>query len=282
MFGVIYYLVTLMDPLNAREIFAWRMTLTGPLVTVLVLITGDLPQVRTSLRDIVHRPGLVLVHAVNAANVAGQMWVFMWAPLHGKAMEASLGYFLMPLVMVVFGRLVYRESMSAWQITATVLAGFGVVHEVWRVGTVSWLVLYIAIGFPLIFISRRYFRTAGQGGAWVELNLIFLFALTLLVRSGFTHDVMTPHLAGWISLLGVVSATSLLLYYAASRWLPFALFGLLGYLEPVLLVLVAFILGETLGQRELLTYVPIWFAVSLLVIEGCKSLGGNEYASLNR
>lgn len=270
-FAMIYYIVTLMQPLTAQDIFAWRMTLTGPMVSVMAYLAHDWPEIRAALADVRRRPGVLVVHVVNAANVAGQMWVFMWAPLNGKALEASLGYFLMPLVMVIVGRVMYREPMSALRITATVCAMAGVGHELISVGTVSWLMLYIAFGFPLIFMLRRAFKTTGQGGSWIELNLIFLFALGLLVRSDFTADVLTPALVGWILLLGAISATSMTAYYAASRLLPFSLFGLLGYLEPVLLVLVAFVLGETLERRELLTYVPIWIAVMLLVIEGSRA-----------
>lgn len=268
MFGAIYYVVTLMSPLTARDIFAWRMALTGPMVCVLITITNDWPQIHASLKDIRRRPGVILIHVINAANVAIQMWVFMWAPLHGKAMEASLAYFLMPLVMVVIGRFFYKDPMSRWQMIATILAALGVAHELWRVGTVSWVVPLIAIGFPLLFVMRRGFKTSGQGGNWIELNLIFVFALGLLIRSDFNRDVISWELGGWIALLAIISATSMMAYYAASRLLPFSLFGLLGYLEPVLLVVVAFALGESLGRSELFTYIPIWLAVGVLVCEG--------------
>lgn len=279
MFGTMYYMVTLMQPLTAQDVFAWRMTLTGPLVCVLITITKDWPKIAAALRDVRRRPGVMIIHLINAANVAGQMWVFLWAPLHGKALEASLGYFLMPLVMVLIGKVFYHEQMSRWQIAATALAGFGVVHELWRVGSVSWIVPYIAIGFPLIFVLRRSFRTSGQGGAWIELNLIFFFALSLLIRADFHHTILTPALGGWILLISVISAVSMLAYYAASRLLPFSLFGLLGYLEPVLLVLVAFILGENLERSELLTYGPIWIAVILLVLEGMSRLNLTKMTS---
>lgn len=272
MFAAMYYMVTLMQPLTAQDVFAWRMTLTAPLVGVLITLTNDWPQVAAALRDVRRRPGVMLIHIVNAANVAGQMWVFLWAPLHGRALEASLGYFLMPLVMVLIGRFIYKEGMSRWQIAATILAGLGVAHEIWRVGSLSWLVLYIAIGFPLIFVMRRSFRTSGQGGAFIELNLIFVFALGLLIRADFHRDILTPELVGWILLIAVISATSMMAYWGASRWLPFSLFGLLSYLEPVLLVVVAYILGESVSSSELLTYGPIWLAVLLLVIEGATTL----------
>lgn len=272
MFAAMYYMVTVMQPLSAQDVFAWRMTLTAPIVTALIVLTKDWPQVVAALRDIRRRPGVLFIHIVNAANVAGQMWVFLWAPLHGKALEASVGYFLMPLVMVLIGRIFYRESMSRWQIAATLLAAVGVMHELIRVGNVSWLIAYIAIGFPLIFVLRKSFRTTGQGGAWIELNLIFVFALGLLIRSDFHVDILTPKLIWLILLIAIISAVSMLAYWGSSRWLPFSLFGLLSYLEPVLLVVVALILGETVSGPEYLTYGPIWIAVLLLVIEGAKTL----------
>lgn len=255
-FASMFYIVTLMHPLTSQDVFAWRMALTGPLVTVIIYLMRDWPEVVAALKDVQRRPGVMLIYLLNAANVAAQMWVFIWAPLHGRALEASLGYFLMPLVMVVIARVFYRESMSRWQVAATLLAALGVAHEVWRVGSFSWLVLFIALGFPLIFVLRRHFKTSGQGGSWIELNLIFFVALGLLIRADFHHTVLSPRLVGLILLTAIISAVGTLALYAASRMIPFSLFGLLSYLEPVLLVLVAFILGETLGGSELFTYIP--------------------------
>lgn len=277
MFATMYYLVTVMQPLTAQDVFAWRMALTGPLVCLLITITNDWPEVIAALRDVRRRPGVMIIHLVNAANVAAQMWVFLWAPLHGKALEASLGYFLMPLVMVLIARVFYRESMSRWQIAATTLAALGVAHELWRVGSISWIVLFVSLGFPLIFVLRRSFKTSGQGGSWIELNLIFFFALGLLIRSDFHYTILNPRLISLILLIAAISAVSLMAYYAASRMLPFSLFGLLGYVEPVLLVVVAYLLGETVSGPEYFTYVPIWLAVLVLVLEGTRTVVRNPW-----
>jgi chloramphenicol-sensitive protein RarD len=75
-----------------------------------------------------------------------------------------------------------------------------------------------------------------------------------------------------IPLLGAISASALIAYVLASRMLPFSLFGLLSYVEPVLLVGVALLLGETIGPDQWLTYLPIWAAVLVLVLEGFKHL----------
>ncbi|MNV76975.1 hypothetical protein D3C71_1703630 [compost metagenome] len=75
-----------------------------------------------------------------------------------------------------------------------------------------------------------------------------------------------------IPLLGIISALALVCYILASRLLPFSLFGLLSYVEPVLLVIVALLLGETINANQWLTYIPIWLAVMLLVLEGARHL----------
>lgn len=81
-----------------------------------------------------------------------------------------------------------------------------------------------------------------------------------------------PGLYVLIPVLGAISASALIAYVMASRLLPFSLFGLLSYVEPVLLVGVALLLGETIGADQWLTYLPIWGAVVVLVIEGFKHL----------
>jgi chloramphenicol-sensitive protein RarD len=104
--------------------------------------------------------------------------------------------------------------------------------------------------------------------------------LTLPVACGFAfigNDVATlielrPALLLLIPLLGLLSAMAVAFYILASHHLKLGLFGLLGYVEPVLLVLVALLLGERIEQQEWLTYIPIWVAVLLLVIEGLLSL----------
>jgi chloramphenicol-sensitive protein RarD len=81
-----------------------------------------------------------------------------------------------------------------------------------------------------------------------------------------------PGLLWLIPLLGLISASALVVYIIASRLLPFSLFGLLSYVEPVLLLGVALLLGESIKSGEWLTYIPIWMAVVVLVFEGFKHL----------
>lgn len=270
LFAGLYYYATLLTPLNGEEIFGWRLLFTAPGATVLLLATGEWTQVRITLRRIREQPLLMLLYVANAAMLGTQMWVFMWAPLHGRAMQVTLGYFLMPLMLVLIGRVLYRDRLSPGQILATALAVAGVGNELLRVGGLPWPTVLVALGYPAYFVCRRQFRTDRHGDSWLEMHLLIpaaaIFVLTGPTALGGLPD--HPHLLALIPGLGLISALAFSLYFFGMRTLNFSLFGLLGYVEPVLLVVVAFLLGETLSGRELMTYVPIWLAVGVLVAEG--------------
>lgn len=270
MFATLYYYATLLSPLTGEEIFAWRLLLTAPGATVLLLLTREWEQVRRVLHRIRERPALLAVYIVNATVLGVQMWVFMWAPLHGRAMEVTLGFFLLPLTLVLIGRLLYRDTLSRGQKIATALAVIGVTNELLRVGGLPWPTMFVAFGYPAYFVCRRQFRIDRHGDSWLELHLLIPAAVFFMLAgpTALTGLPGHPELFVLIPGMGLISALALSLYFFAMRVLDFSMFGLLGYVEPVLLVFVALLIGERLGMRELGTYVPIWLAVAALVIEG--------------
>ncbi|MNE56860.1 hypothetical protein D3C80_1517960 [compost metagenome] len=141
-------------------------------------------------------------------------------------------------------------------------------------GGVSWTTLVVALGYPVYFILRRRFGTDNLGGLWCELTLMLPVAAWFAFGGNGPLAALSisPALYWQVPLLGIISAAALVCYILASRLLPFSLFGLLSYVEPVLLVIVALLLGESIGRDEWLTYIPIWLAVLLLVSEGARHL----------
>jgi chloramphenicol-sensitive protein RarD len=216
------------------------------------------------------RPVLALGLCLSAALLGVQLWLFMWAPLQGRALPVSLGYFLLPLALVLVGRLFYRERLGRAQLLASALAGAGVAHELLRVGGVSWETALVALGYPAYFMLRRFLRTEGLAGHWLDMLLLAPAALWFTLRAPTSWPLVadTPALPLLLPALGLVSAVALALYMAASRWLPMGLFGLLSYVEPVLLVLVALLLGESLAPGQWPTYAFVFAAVGVLVLEG--------------
>jgi len=278
LFGVLYYYTTLLVPLDGEQIFGWRLLLTLPFLTGLLFASGDWARVRELTGRVRQQPALLLALAASAALVGVQLWLFLWAPLHGRGLQVSLGYFLLPLTMVLAGRLLYRDRLSRWQWLAAGCAAIGVANELLRIGGLSWETLLVALGYPLYFMLRRRLGTDHLGGLWVDMLLQVPVALCFLGAEPFAPFASHPALWALVPLLGVISAIALACYIFASRLLSFSLFGLLSYVEPVLLVGVALLLGERIGAGEWLTYLPIWAAVALLALEGMLHLNGRRVA----
>nr|WP_319528017.1 EamA family transporter RarD [Pseudomonas laurentiana] len=274
MFAVMYFYTSLLSPLDGEEIFGWRMLLTMPCVTLFMLISRDWPLVTGLFARIRQTPWLLLGLCATSALMGVQLWLFLWAPLHGRSLEVSLGYFLLPLSMVLTGRAVYGERLSRLQKLAVLCAMTGVGHALYQQGSFAWETLLVAGGYPVYFVLRRKLRTDHLGGLWADMCLLLPAALYFVVQGPLSAADLEQHpgLYALIPLLGVISALALICYVLASRLLAFSLFGLLSYVEPVLLVAVALLLGESIRADQWLTYIPIWLAVVVLVLEGIKHL----------
>ncbi|OLF53651.1 EamA family transporter RarD [Pseudomonas chlororaphis] len=274
LFAVMYFYTSLLAPLTGVEIFGWRMLLTVPCMTVFMVVSGEWRRVRDLLLRLVGQPALLLGLLLSSALLGVQLWLFMWAPLNGYSLDVSLGYFLLPLSMVLTGRLVYGERLSRLQKIATFFATLGVLNELYQMGSFSWATLLVAIGYPIYFVLRKRLAADNLGGLWLDMTLLLPIALWFVQsgEQGFAVVDLRPWLYLLIPLLGLISASALVAYIIASRLLPFSLFGLLSYVEPVLLLGVALLLGESIKAGEWLTYLPIWLAVLVLMYEGFKHL----------
>lgn len=274
LFAVLYYYSTLLVPLNGEEIFGWRTLLTFPFLTIFVWSGGRQVMVKTLAQRMLQNPGLLLGVIATSAFLGVQLWLFMWAPLHGRALNVSLGYFLLPLTMLMTGRIVYKERLSRLQNLAALCAAFGVANELYQVGSFSWETLTVALGYPVYFVLRRRLGSNNIGGLWFDMAFLLPLGFWFVYTGNLDFVTLNEHshLYALIPLLGVISTFALLFYMIASQVLSLSLFGLLGYVEPVLLVVVALLLGESIKGAEWLTYIPIWIAVLLLIVEGVKSV----------
>lgn len=274
LFAVMYFYSSLLTPLDGEEIFGWRTLLTLPCLTVFMLVTREWKLVTNLWRRVRQTPALFLGMLGTSSLIGLQLWVFLWAPLHGRSLEVSMGYFLLPLTMVLTGRVVYGERLSRLQKVAVGCAALGVGHELYLHGNFAWETLLVMLGYPVYFVLRRRCRTEHLGGLWCDMCLLLPWALYFVLNGPLSATDLAEHpgLYALIPGLGMISALALVSYVLASRLLPFSLFGLLSYVEPVLLVAVALMLGETIGEDQWLTYLPIWAAVVVLILEGFRHL----------
>ncbi|WP_322011603.1 EamA family transporter RarD [Paraburkholderia sp. J12] len=273
LFALLSAYTLLLKPLTGLDIFAWRVIWTVPGALALLFLRGRGAQLRELIARMVKEPRTALMLVVGAALLGLQLWLFLWAPLHGRMLEVSLGYFLLPLVMVLVGRFYYHERLDGLQWLAVACAAVGVAHELWATHAFSWPTLLVAFGYPPYFVLRRKIHADSLVTFAVEMILLTPIAVFEAWAGGSLALLdVRPFLAfALLPGLGALSTAALASYLKASRLLPMALFGILGYVEPVLLVIVSVtLLGEHLGARELATYVPIWLAVGLTALHGAR------------
>ncbi|MDR0236149.1 EamA family transporter RarD [Acinetobacter sp.] len=269
-FGVLYFYTQLLGDLNSQQTFGWRIVATLPFLTLFMWFSGDFIHVKNIYQRLVQQPTLLVLLFITSALTCFQLWLFLWGPMNGRGLQVSLGYFLLPLVLVLAGSVFYKEKLSKFQILAVAFAILGVGHELWRLGTIAWETISVALGYSLYFLIRKVIKTDNLGGFWWDILICLPVAIYFIQMGGNTFDqlVNLPILLLIVTGLGLLSAIGLGSYILASRYLPLVLFGLLSYLEPVLLALASLALGEKISAEEWLTYIPIWCAVGVLVLEG--------------
>ncbi|MET1079049.1 MAG: EamA family transporter RarD [Pseudomonas sp.] len=265
LFALVPGYVGLLAPLDGVQVFAQRVLWSIPMVLLLVALGRQGGVLWAALRRLRHEPRLVAALPVAALLIGVQWGLFLWAPLVGRMLEVSLGYFLLPLVMVLCGRLFYGERLRPLQRIAVACALLGVAHELWLTQAFSWLTLATALGYPPYFMLRRWMGLDALSGFFLEMLLLAPLAIWLILHYGPDQVfVLAPQLWWLLPGLGLLGTLAFAAMMASSRLLPLGVFGILSYVEPVLLFGVAvLLLGETFAPAQLWTYAPIWLAVLL-------------------
>jgi len=233
------------------------------------------------MTDILRVPGYIAATLFAGLMMGFQLGLFGWAPLHGVSQDVAMGYFLMPLVMVLAGRFLFNEKLSLVRTLAVACAAFGVGAELIRSGGFSWVSLVIMLGMPLYFIVKDKLQTSPLSMLMAEQIVVLPVAFAILIAQDWTPDYFAAEGAmAWLMILGLglISGGSLLFYIAASKKLPYALFGMLGYVEPLLIFVVSLVLGEAFTAQDLWTYIPIWIAILFLLADGWLHLRNHKRA----
>ncbi|WP_308814865.1 EamA family transporter RarD [Sphingomonas sp. GV3] len=232
---------------------------------LLVAIVGLLGRARQILG--VARGRTLLALAASAALIAVNWFVYIWAVDNAHLVEASLGYFVNPLVNVALGMLVLGERLGRLQAMAIALASAGVLILAFSGGGAIWISLVLALSFGFYGLIRKVVAIDALGGLTVETALLAPLALAVLLTAGhhgsgaFGHGGATD----WLLILaGPITAAPLLMFAAGARRLRYTTMGLLQYIAPTLQFLEAVLLfDEPVRPAQLATFALIWSACAL-------------------
>ncbi|CRH35311.1 Protein RarD [Pantoea ananatis] len=214
----------------------------------------------------------MLLLALTAVTVGGNWLLFIWAVNNQHMLEASLGYFINPLINVVFGMIFLRERFRRLQWLAVALAAGGVLLQLWKFGSVPVIALGLAFSFAFYGLMRKKIQVDAQSGMLIET--LWLFPLAALYLFGFA-DSSTSHLSAnpmSLNLLliaaGIVTTIPLMFFAAACTRLRLSTVGFFQYLGPTLMFLLAVLFyGETVTPDKMVTFGFIWLALLVFILD---------------
>ncbi len=254
----------LVADIPASEVLGHRILWSLLFVALLLAVRGHWQGVREALGSRPVRRRL----ALSALLVSVNWLVFIWAIANDHVLDASLGYFINPLVNVVLGVLLLGERLRRLQWLAVAVALAGVGNLVWQHGTLPWIALVLAFSFGGYGLVRKQTPTDALSALFVETLLLAPLALgyLLVLDLGGTGHFLRGPLAndGLLLLAGVLTALPLLLFGGAARRLRLSTLGLLQYAVPTgHFLLAVFAFGEPFTTAHAITFGAIWFALGL-------------------
>ena len=218
------------------------------------------------------QPQVLAMFTLSALVLALNWLTYVWAVSNGHVIDASLGYFINPLVSVALGYFVLHERLRRWQWAAVALATAGVAWLAALGPHIPWVGIVIAVSFAVYGLMRKTAALGALEGLALETLLLAPPAIALLawwtVQGSGGLAGRSPATLAWLIGLGPMTSIPLLMFAAGARRISLATLGLLQYVSPTIqLALGVWVFGEALGSERLAGFTLIWIALALFSIE---------------
>lgn len=251
-----------------KEIVAHRVLWSALLLGVVLTAFRRWPDFANVFRS---RRTLLMLFA-SAYLVAANWYVYIYATTSGQITQASLGYFILPLVNVVAGIVLFGDRLRRPQAIALLIAAVGVLYLAISQGELPWIGLTLAVSFAMYGIVRKIVPVDGVVGLTVETVLLAPTALVLLLvweRAGdmtFGHGDHEQNLL--IAFSGVVTTLPLICFAQAVRMVSLVTVGVIQYMSPTIQLIVAvMVFGEPFARHHQISFGLIWFGLAIYVVD---------------
>jgi chloramphenicol-sensitive protein RarD len=250
--------------ISALEILAQRIVWSAVFLAAILTLACRWPETVRCLRS----GALLKPLIVSALLVACNWLMYIYAVESKNIVQASLGYFILPLINTVLGVVLFRERLRPLQQVALGFGALGVILLTWHGGVFPWLALTLAVSFSLYGMIRRQVPVDGLIGLTVEtIVLLPIAGGYLLVCYVYETGCADPGTLGKLSLSGIVTAVPLLCFGQAARRLPFSTLGFMQYISPSLQLLLALFLFSEPMPGGWFSFPLIWAALGLFSID---------------
>lgn len=258
-----------LEHVQPLEVVAHRIIWSAIFLALILLVSKRLVDVIRLLRT----PSLLGGLFFSALVISVNWLVFIWAVGQDRIVETTLGYFINPLINIVFGFFVFSERLRPLQWLAVALAAVGVIYQLLLFGRLPWVALVLAVSFASYGVLRKKIKIDAVGGLFIEtlwLAPIALFYLFYLAQSEDLQFLAEGTATSWLLVAaGIVTSVPLLAFAAGASRISLSLIGIIQYLGPSIAFLIAvFYYGEPMDLQRLVTFLCIWTGLLVFSVEG--------------
>jgi len=257
-----------LDFIPVNEMLAHRVIWSVAVTAVLITLTKAWPKVRQVLRE----PKKLAILLSSTLLISCNWMVFIWAINNERMLDASLGYFINPIISVLLGLIFLKESLSRLKWIAVTLALIGVLIQVFALGSLPWVSLVLPMSFGFYGLVRKAVKVESLTGLFIETLLVAPLALYYLFNVADSEYMdMTINSASlnlWLMFSGVATALPLIFFGQAALRLKLSTLGFFQYFAPSLLFIFAVVFyNEPLNIYKTVTFIFIWSGIVLFVFE---------------
>ena len=254
------------------EVVAHRIVWSVPVAGLILWWLGRTTDLRAALKN----PRTLAGAALTAGLISVNWGVYVWAIAAERTVEAALGYYINPLVNVLLGAVFLRERFDRLQQAAIACAVVAVAILTFRAGGLPWVSLVLAFSFGFYGFFRKTLPVGPQQGFLLEVLILSLPAIAIIgwmTASGTGHFGPTGATdMALLVLAGPVTAVPLILYASGAKLLRYTTIGILQYLTPTMIFLVAiFVFGEPFGRWQLVAFGFIWLGLGFYTVSLYRS-----------
>ncbi|MFO1436456.1 MAG: EamA family transporter RarD [Gammaproteobacteria bacterium] len=239
---------------------------------IFLLLVMTLRQQWAWLSQALRTPKVLVGFCASALALTANWLIFIWAVNHDRVVDASLGYFINPLVNVLFGALLLHEQLRRIQFVAILIAALGVAWLTWQAGHLPWIGLLLGISFSTYGLLRKTASLGALEGLTLETMLMFVPAAAYFIylaahgQNAFLHAGIATR--SWLVAAGPITAVPLLLFATGARGISFVTLGVLQYITPSLQLWIgAGVYQEPFGPARALGFAAIWLALAIYAVE---------------
>lgn len=249
------------------EVLSARILWSIPAAILAVMVTGGFAETHAALKQ----KGVLGALFLSALFIAVNWAIYVWAVANHRVIEASLAYFLTPLVNVAFGVTLFGERLTRGQGAALALAAIGIAVQAWALGAFPWVSIALCASWSLYGLVRKQAPVPAAGGLLAE-TLILAAPSALLLwwlsaqPAGVAFDDSLER-GALIAFSGVATAAPLIMFSFGARRLKFTTLAMLQFLAPSIQFVIGWLSGEPLTPLRIASFALIWIGLTVFTVE---------------